>query len=361
MFITGKSQGIKRLGVKLKKKKKANNETFIDYTESSSLHGISYAFERNVHCWSRIFWTLICLGFFSLGVVMILQVYNDWRGSPVLTTVGDPAYPVTDIEFPAIVICGLGSLESRMHKALAKQIHEKVKYDIGYGDEYEDYDYEEFVDKFGMETITGLYKGLGTVDLVTMASLFKALSPQDYIKAGLLLNDFHKHCDKSSQKSGDESGDWSGEESGFQTGGWSGHQSSDENGGWSGHNSGDETGGRSNDDNGDETGGWSEEESGDWNAYDSSATVDERCGEQGYYDEVNHACYFFYEEWETAGGAETACSKHYLMTSFSIMSDRQLRQLIKLLRKGEQFVKSHNFSLDMTSVHFSYRLHPNVN
>jgi len=37
-----------------------------------------------------------------------LQAFNKWSNDPVSTTVGTPAYPISDIEFPTFTVCGQG-------------------------------------------------------------------------------------------------------------------------------------------------------------------------------------------------------------------------------------------------------------
>ena len=44
------------------------------------------------------------------------KAYNNWQDNPVLTSVSTTAMPIAEIEFPAITICGQGSIaEVRCH------------------------------------------------------------------------------------------------------------------------------------------------------------------------------------------------------------------------------------------------------
>ena len=38
------------------------------------------------------------------------KAYNDWQDNPVLTSVSTTAMPIAEIAFPAITICGQGSI-----------------------------------------------------------------------------------------------------------------------------------------------------------------------------------------------------------------------------------------------------------
>jgi len=44
-----------------------------------------------------------------LGGYWSVIAYYQWQDNPVLTTVQTSAYPVSNIEFPAVTICGQGS------------------------------------------------------------------------------------------------------------------------------------------------------------------------------------------------------------------------------------------------------------
>ena len=41
---------------------------------------------------------------------LLKKAYNDWQDNPVLTSVSTTAMPIAEIEFPAITICGQGSI-----------------------------------------------------------------------------------------------------------------------------------------------------------------------------------------------------------------------------------------------------------
>ena len=105
--------------------------TSTEYSQSSSVHGIQYIFESGTNLLaSRIIWVIIVVIFAILGIVWsvevsrrchlknmvslkqirILQAYVDWQDNPVLTSVRTTGLPISEIEFPAITICGQGSI-----------------------------------------------------------------------------------------------------------------------------------------------------------------------------------------------------------------------------------------------------------
>ena len=288
----GKVQDFK-LGVKLKKEEKPAKETFIDYTENSSLHGISYAFERSVHSCSRIFWILTFLGFFTLAVVMIYQLYSGWASSPVLTTLEDPAYPVTKLQFPAIIICGQGATDRTMKSVLRDQIVSKLKaFTEDESSELDKIGFDFIVETIGLKVLRLLYPGIGTMSPMTMVSLFKSLSPEAYLRSETLLkHDFQEQC--SVQGSVDESGDDSGDES-------------------------------------------DDDESAFGEKFDLlSPTTNGGCGEKAVYDNVNEACYVLDDKMHNWEDAKKYCERQYLMTNFLISSDSQLVKLEEYIKQGK--------------------------
>jgi hypothetical protein len=46
---------------------------------------------------------------FMLGGYWLISAFYQWQNNPVATTVKTSAFPVSNIEFPAVTICGQGS------------------------------------------------------------------------------------------------------------------------------------------------------------------------------------------------------------------------------------------------------------
>jgi len=79
-----------------------------EYSEYSTIQGIHYIFRSKQSKIGIFFWILVVLGLSSLGMFWSIKAYNDWQDNLVLTTVNTTAYPITNIEFPAVTICGPG-------------------------------------------------------------------------------------------------------------------------------------------------------------------------------------------------------------------------------------------------------------
>ena len=94
----------------------------MDYAENATMHGIAYAFERRVVWWSRLFWAICAIGLFVLAIVLIVKSYINWQDDPVLTTVSKTGLPITEVDFPAVTICGLGSVSTSLDQVFYQQV-----------------------------------------------------------------------------------------------------------------------------------------------------------------------------------------------------------------------------------------------
>ena len=110
-------------------------DTTIEYTQACSLHGVQYIFEsgRNLKA-SRVIWLGLAIAAAILGIVWSVEVgyfillanyqtsmsllfdisqqaYVDWQENPILTSLKTTGMPISNIDFPAITICGQGSIK----------------------------------------------------------------------------------------------------------------------------------------------------------------------------------------------------------------------------------------------------------
>ena len=63
----------------------------------------------------------------SIGVLWSVQMYNDWQGNPVLTTIKTIAHAVKDIEFPSVTFCSQGKNEMITNATLFKMFYAFLK------------------------------------------------------------------------------------------------------------------------------------------------------------------------------------------------------------------------------------------
>ena len=80
-----------------------------DYSEDSTIQGLVYIFKKEQTLCGKIFWILVVSLMLILGIYWSVSAYNDWQSNPVLTTIKTSAFPIKDVEFPAVTICGQGA------------------------------------------------------------------------------------------------------------------------------------------------------------------------------------------------------------------------------------------------------------
>jgi hypothetical protein len=71
-------------------------------------------------------------------VCSTIKAYKEWKANPTITTINSTAYPIKNIEFPAITICSQGTSKDVMDTVILKQFEEyldsrgiKVKTEAG--------------------------------------------------------------------------------------------------------------------------------------------------------------------------------------------------------------------------------------
>ena len=88
-----------------------------EFLESSTIHGlvhISTAKSRT----ARVLWATIVVACFASAIWMITDSYNDWKESPVSTTI--TTHPINELQFPEVTICPPRELNTLVNQALRK-------------------------------------------------------------------------------------------------------------------------------------------------------------------------------------------------------------------------------------------------
>ena len=105
----------------VQKSKKINakaSQNIEEFASRSTVHGVSYIFDRTISFSDRLLWTIICLASALLAIYLIYNTYTDWQDNQVITTLKSVAQPVTDHDFPAFTICGAGQHMGNVEKIL---------------------------------------------------------------------------------------------------------------------------------------------------------------------------------------------------------------------------------------------------
>ena len=85
-------------------------KTVHEYAEATSIHGIAYIFESGRLSFERLLWLILVLVFGFMAFIISMPLLNNFLDNPVLTTVHTSGYPIENVQFPSITICGQGSV-----------------------------------------------------------------------------------------------------------------------------------------------------------------------------------------------------------------------------------------------------------
>ena len=69
-------------------KKSALTKTTEEYASRSSIHGIGYAFDRDLKIVDRLLWLLVVLAFLGIAAALSLDLWSQWRNEQVIKTKG---------------------------------------------------------------------------------------------------------------------------------------------------------------------------------------------------------------------------------------------------------------------------------
>ena len=94
-----------------------------DYTSSSTVHGIRYILADDTPVLDRLLWLLLLLCCVVSAAYLVIQSYTTWQSSLVITTLKTVARPVSELQFPAITICGSGQHFTTVEQILANNFH----------------------------------------------------------------------------------------------------------------------------------------------------------------------------------------------------------------------------------------------
>ena len=104
--------------MKHKKKSPAVVRTTEECASHTTVHGISYIFDRSLPVVDRLLWLVVVVSFLALASYLSYNSYTEWRGDQVITTLKDTVMPVSEVAFPAITICGGGNHMDNVERAV---------------------------------------------------------------------------------------------------------------------------------------------------------------------------------------------------------------------------------------------------
>eukprot|EP00095_Tigriopus_kingsejongensis_P010138 maker-scaffold75_size407189-snap-gene-3.16 protein:Tk10138 transcript:maker-scaffold75_size407189-snap-gene-3.16-mRNA-1 annotation:"pickpocket protein 28-like" len=194
---------------KLRKRQLAKpKDTIRSYSEVATMHGIYYVFEKEGSMLTRGLWFFIGLLLVALSLYFIISAYLSWQADPVLTTASTTGRSIYDVHFPAITICGLGTVWASFEEALVGQMLEYAK---GRGIEVNNitgtirpnavFAKETDVWKFVEESFPGLI----TQNPLQIISTIASRSPDQTNMANVQVFGFDQCSDQKDEKGDEES------------------------------------------------------------------------------------------------------------------------------------------------------------
>ena len=102
---------------------KAIHSTFCEFANVTTIHGLAYVFDKTIKAIDYVFWFIaVCLGT-GLAIYSSIDAWNEWKASPVLTSIRSTGLPLQNISFPAITICSQGLIKVRFSGSLLNKIN----------------------------------------------------------------------------------------------------------------------------------------------------------------------------------------------------------------------------------------------
>jgi len=163
----------------------------VDFSESATTHGVYYCFERSAKPISRLFWGLVVLVLLGIAIWLIVSAFITWKNDPMLTTVGTTGLPVTKLPFPAITICGLGTIKETVDKVLVESIVSfyDEKFNLNITDDASELSNNEFLAKYGANYTDYAFPG-SNLPPQTMAAAMSSENPDAVVAAEVAVGEY---------------------------------------------------------------------------------------------------------------------------------------------------------------------------
>ena len=88
----------------------------MEYSDATSIHGISYILEDGRPIFERVLWVVLVILCASVSLGLTKKIYDNWEQDTISTTVGTTEYDIENIEYPSITICAQGSVKGIIGK-----------------------------------------------------------------------------------------------------------------------------------------------------------------------------------------------------------------------------------------------------
>lgn len=102
------------------------HQFLIEFSSSSTVHGVNYFGDRRRHWIERAFWIVVFLVSMSACIFTVHKTYTKWQSSPIIVTQDDKLTSIWEIPFPAVTICPAAKVKLRWPVNLTKTQDELI-------------------------------------------------------------------------------------------------------------------------------------------------------------------------------------------------------------------------------------------
>ena len=87
MYVSASETALLRMHPKKTPKTVVLTQITEEYASRSSIHGIGYAFDRELSIFDRVLWLLVVLVFLAVAAALTLNLWTQWRNEQVMKTI----------------------------------------------------------------------------------------------------------------------------------------------------------------------------------------------------------------------------------------------------------------------------------
>ncbi|CAH0550265.1 unnamed protein product [Brassicogethes aeneus] len=101
------------------------SETFRDFAENTSIHGLKYTVRSDTNPYEKMFWLLIVLSGVCGAIYMTILFWERYTSNPTRTTILTTFAPTVIIPFPAVTVCNINRIMVDKVDSFVDELHLK--------------------------------------------------------------------------------------------------------------------------------------------------------------------------------------------------------------------------------------------
>jgi hypothetical protein len=102
------------------------SNTAKEYASNTTIHGFAYIANQEHPLAARALWLFVVLLAVVITTIQMTSLHNQWKTYPVITTLDTIAFPIENIEFPAVTICPQGSMKEIVDNVMFQQLRDYI-------------------------------------------------------------------------------------------------------------------------------------------------------------------------------------------------------------------------------------------